>query len=229
MLCRRGPRGVIIFDPLVSLTKLWCMTLWTSCCLKITTIYNIQNKAWQGGRIWEFMSDGENRSQRPSLHIWGLPWWEYFHCNDQCHPATVEGSSYSTVEGSSHSQGHKQTYFSFNLQTWKLEWPTTTIILSCCINDIIIIILYFENVAFFHAKMGSDVCPRVDNQTSGDTLQDSTQPLVEKSPSSQLSTHGYLSEFLVVGCSFTPTISIWEETLESGNLLSGSWISASVP
>ena len=49
---------------------------------------------------------------------------------------------------------------------------------------IIIIIFYFENVAFFHTKIGSDVCPRVDNQTSGDTLQDSTQPLrVEKSPS----------------------------------------------
>ena len=39
---------------------------------------------------------------------------------------------------------------------------------------IVIIILYFENVAFFHAKLGSDVCPRVD---SGDTLQDLTRPL----------------------------------------------------
>ena len=34
------------------------------------------------------------------------------------------------------------------------------------------IILYFENVAFFHAKVGSDVCPRIDNQTSVDILQD---------------------------------------------------------
>ena len=44
---------------------------------------------------------------------------------------------------------------------------------------IIIIILYFENVAFFHAKLGLDVCPRIDNQTSGDALQDLTQPLVD--------------------------------------------------
>ena len=29
------------------------------------------------------------------------------------------------------------------------------------------IIFYFENVTFFHAKLGSDVYPRVDNQTSG--------------------------------------------------------------
>ena len=32
-----------------------------------------------------------------------------------------------------------------------------------------IIIFYFGNVAFFHAKLGSGICPRVDNQTSGDT------------------------------------------------------------
>ena len=43
-----------------------------------------------------------------------------------------------------------------------------------------IIILYFENVAFFHAKLGLDICPRVDNQTSGETLQDLIQPLSEK-------------------------------------------------
>ena len=48
---------------------------------------------------------------------------------------------------------------------------------------------------------------------------------------SQLSTHRYWSEFfLVAGClsSHQPT-RIREETLESGNLFSGSWISASVP
>ena len=43
----------------------------------------------------------------------------------------------------------------------------------------IIIIFYFENVAFFHAKLGSDVYLRVDNQCYGDTLQDLTRPLVE--------------------------------------------------
>ena len=34
-------------------------------------------------------------------------------------------------------------------------------------RNTIIIILHFGNVAFFHAKLGLDVCPRVDNQTSG--------------------------------------------------------------
>ena len=32
-------------------------------------------------------------------------------------------------------------------------------------------------------KLGSDNSPRVDNQTSGKTLQDLTRPLLEKSPS----------------------------------------------
>ena len=52
---------------------------------------------------------------------------------------------------------------------------------------ILIIIYYFENVVFFHVKLGSDVRPRVENQTSGDTLQDSTQPLSGKITISQLS------------------------------------------
>ena len=39
------------------------------------------------------------------------------------------------------------------------------------------IILYYENVAFFHAKLEWYVCPRVDNQTSGDTLHDLTRSL----------------------------------------------------
>ena len=30
--------------------------------------------------------------------------------------------------------------------------------------------IYFETVAFFHYKLGSDDCPRVDNQTSGETF-----------------------------------------------------------
>ena len=34
-----------------------------------------------------------------------------------------------------------------------------------------VITIYFEYVAFFHAKLGSDIFPRVDKQTSGDTLQ----------------------------------------------------------
>ena len=55
---------------------------------------------------------------------------------------------------------------------------------------IIIIIFYFENVTFFHAKLRSGICPRVDNQPSGDTLQDLTRPLSGKIAISQLSTHG---------------------------------------
>ena len=46
----------------------------------------------------------------------------------------------------------------------------------------LIIIFYFDNVAFFHAKLGSDICPRVNNQTSGDTLQHLTRPLLEILP-----------------------------------------------
>ena len=73
----------------------------------------------------------------------------------------------------------------------------------------IIIIFYFENVTFFYAKLGSDVWSfapaRVDNQTFGDTSQDSTRPLEEKIIAiSQLSTHGHWGEFLVAGCPSTP-------------------------
>ena len=66
------------------------------------------------------------------------------------------------------------TIISFWLIIWIHTWFAVIIIF---------IILYFENVAFFYAKLWSDVFPRVDNQTSGDTLQDLTRPLVEKSPS----------------------------------------------
>ena len=54
---------------------------------------------------------------------------------------------------------------------------------------------FFENFTFFHAKLGSDVCPRVDNQTSVDTLQDSTRPLVEKSPSASYPPKGTEASF----------------------------------
>ena len=92
-----------------------------------------------------------------------------------------------------------------------------------------IIIIYFENVAFFHTKLGLDVCPKVDNQTSGDTLQDSTQPPSGKIAISQLSDHGYWSEVSVAGCPSTPTGS--DKGRDSGiwNIFSGSWIFASIP
>ena len=58
-----------------------------------------------------------------------------------------------------------------------------------------IIISYFGDVTFFQAKLGSDVCPRVDNQTSGDTLQKLTRPLVEKSPSASYPPMGIGTSF----------------------------------
>ena len=94
---------------------------------------------------------------------------------------------------------------------------------------IIKIIIYFENVAFFHAKLGLEVCPRVDNQTSGDTLQDLTRPLVEKSPSASYTPMGIEASFWWRDALPHQPVRIREETLESGNLLSGSWIPPPYP
>ena len=45
-------------------------------------------------------------------------------------------------------------------------------------EDRFIIIIYFEKVTFFHAKLGLDICPWVDNQTSGERhCTKLTQPL----------------------------------------------------
>jgi hypothetical protein len=92
----------------------------------------------------------------------------------------------------------------------------------CCIVIIIIIIFYFENVAFFHAKLGSDVCPRVDNQTSGETSQDLTRPLVEKLPSTSYPPMGIGASFWWWDALPHQPVGIREETLESENLFSGS-------
>ena len=92
-----------------------------------------------------------------------------------------------------------------------------------------IIIFYFENVAFYQAKLGLDVCPRVDNQTSGETLQDLTRPLAEKSPSAIYPPKGFGTSFWWWDAIPHQPVGIREKTLESGNLFSGSWISASVP
>ena len=62
--------------------------------------------------------------------------------------------------------------------------------------------LYFENVTFFHAELGSDICPRVDNHISGDTLQESTRPLVEKNAINQLSTPWILERVFGGGMPF---------------------------
>ena len=72
---------------------------------------------------------------------------------------------------------------------------------------IIIIVIYFDNSTFLHAKLGSDVCPRVDNQTSGNTLQDLTRPLVQKLPSASYPPMG-------IGASFR-----WRDALPHTNQL----------
>ena len=54
---------------------------------------------------------------------------------------------------------------------------------------------FIENITFFHPKLGLDVCPRVDNQTSDNTLQDLTQPLVEKSLSASYPPMGIGASF----------------------------------
>ena len=85
---------------------------------------------------------------------------------------------------------------------------------------IITIIFYFENVAFFHAKLGSEVSPRVDNQTSGDTVRGLTRPL---SYSGEIA----ISQLLVRifgGEMLFHTNQIREETLGSGKLFSSSCI-----
>ena len=55
------------------------------------------------------------------------------------------------------------------------QWLSAIFITSYLIWKIIIIqrrLLFIENVASLHAKLGSDVYPRVDNlSTSGNTLQ----------------------------------------------------------
>ena len=78
-------------------------------------------------------------------------------------------------------------------------------------------------------KLGSDVCPRVDNQTSGNTLQGLTWPIVEKSPSASYPPTGIGANFWWQDASPHQPVLIREETLESGNFLSGSWISTSLP
>ena len=93
-----------------------------------------------------------------------------------------------------------------------------------------IIIFYFENVAFFHAKLGSAIRPRVDNRTSGVTLQDFNSTISGKMAISQLSTtHANGASFRWQDALPHQPVRIREETLESGNFFSGSWIFASVP
>ena len=97
-----------------------------------------------------------------------------------------------------------EVYECYELRTWNAfhgsRRQASNTLRSLLISDRpidIIIIFYFENVThFFHAKLGSDVCHRVDNQTSVDTLSDLTRSLVGIAIS-QLSTHGYMSEILV--------------------------------
>ena len=77
--------------------------------------------------------------------------------------------------------------------------------------------VHFENVAFFHAKLGLDACPRVDHETSGDL----TRPLVEKLPSASYPPTGIGASFWRWDALLHQPVGIREETLESGNLFIG--------
>ena len=104
----------------------------------------------------------------------------------------------------------------------------------CGICQMINIVFYFENVAFFHTKLRSDVCPRVDNQFEPNLwwwhfTRYLTRPLVEKSPSASYPPTGFGASFWWQDALSHQLVRIREETLESVNLFSDSWISASVP
>ena len=82
--------------------------------------------------------------------------------------------------------------------------------------------IHFENIVSFYVKLGFDICPRVDNQTSGDTLQDSTRPLVEILPSASYPPMGIRASFWWWDALPHQPVRIREETLESENLFSSS-------
>ena len=84
----------------------------------------------------------------------------------------------------------------------------------------IIIIFYFEIVTFFHTKLGSDVCPRLDNLWRHYKI---LLDQVEKIAISQLSTHGYWCEFLVAGCPSTPTSSVMRTSDQGAAPRSSGW------
>ena len=73
--------------------------------------------------------------------------------------------------------------------------------------------LFWKKLLSSTLELGSDVCPRVDNQTSGDTIQDSTWPLSVKNR----------HQPVIHPWSVFPhqPVQIREETLECGNLFSG--------
>ena len=90
-----------------------------------------------------------------------------------------------------------------------------------------LIIFYFENLAFFNTPHSPQVCG-VDNQTFGDNLKDFNWTIVEKSPSALNPPMGIEANFWWRDALSHQPVRIKEETLESGNLFSVSWISASV-
>ena len=99
--------------------------------------------------------------------------WHYFKVLLSLHSKTIVAVSLKSNTTRSHSI-RIQKYPSFQYET--------NAVFKVFDNVIIIIIFYFKSVTFFHAKLGSDVCPRVDNQTSGDTLQDLTRPYLISHP-----------------------------------------------
>ena len=98
---------------------------------------------------------------------------------------------------------------------------------------IIIIIIYFENITFFHAKLGSDIChSKVDNQPSVTlySVQVLTQLLVNQSQSGSYPSMGVGARFWWPDAlSDTYQLQIREKMLESRNLFSSRWISTSIP
>ena len=60
---------------------------------------------------------------------------------------------------------------------------------------------FIWNVSFLQCYVRAGRLPQGKQSTNGDTLKELTRPLVDQSPSSNLSlSHGHLSEFSVTGC-----------------------------
>ena len=95
----------------------------------------------------------------------------------------------------------------------------------------IIVIFYFENVAFFHAKLGSDVCTTFEplvTLNSGDINVTRYSITSKKIAISQLSSTSIGASFWWWDALLHEPVRIREETFESGNLLSGIVVSKQI-
>ena len=74
--------------------------------------------------------------------------------------------------------------------------------------------------AFFRAKLEANVCPRVNNQLFGDTLQELTRPLADQSPSDSCLSMNVGASFWVTGCpSWHQPATDWESDTGMVNYL----------